>query len=274
MSHFLLKTWPRFAAAWSLLRKSRAGAPVFLPALTLALVLLTGLARAAESPLSLDFEEANKLYAQGNYSEAAAIYRRLTGGKQITPALLYNEGNAWFKAGATGRAIAAYQKALTYDPRDPDALANLQFARARVAAPTQPPGRLARAFARLTVNEWTALACVPGWVCFALLAAGEFYAAARSRLRRYALWAGGATLVMLLCLGVALHFARAPRVVVIAREAVVRSSPFEEASSVFTVSDGAELPVLDTKDAWLQISDGRSRTGWLKADAVVRLEQP
>jgi len=237
----------------------------------LILLCLTGWARAGETALALDFEEANKLYAQGNFAGAAATYQRMTSAGRVTPALLYNEGNAWFKAGELGRAIAAYQRSLALEPRDPDALANLQFARARVAPPTVPAGRLARGFARLSVNEWTALFCTAGWLCFALLAVGEFWAAGRSRLRHYALWAGAVAAALLLCLMLAVRFAGASRAVVIAREAVVRSSPFEEAASAFTVSDGAELPVLDTKDAWLQISDGRTRTGWIKAESVARL---
>ncbi len=237
----------------------------------LGLLLLTIAALAGPTALELGFEEANKLFAQGNYAGAAAAYQQLTKAGRVSPALLFNEGNAWFKAGELGRAITAYNRALALDPRDPDTLANLRFARERVAAPSAPPGRLARGFARLTLNEWTGLLCAAGWLCCGLLGGGEFWTAGRRRLRRYALWSGGLTAGLLLCLLLAVHYADAPRVVVVAREAVVRTSPFEEAASAFTANDGAELPVLDTKDAWVQISDGRQRTGWLKAETVARL---
>jgi tetratricopeptide (TPR) repeat protein len=227
----------------------------------------------AGAALNLDFDEANRLYAQGSFAEAAAAYEHLATNR-ASLALRYNEGNAWFKAGRLGRAIAAYQQALALDPRDPDTLANLRFARERVAAPTVPPGRVAAAFARLTLNEWTGLFCAAFWLCFGLLAAGEFWAGGRARLRRYALWAGAGAAGLGLALLVALRFDAAPRVVVISPGAVVRSSPFEEAPTVFTASDGAEFPVLDTKNGWHQISDGSKRTGWIKADAVARFGRP
>lgn len=226
---------------------------------------------AGSGGATAEFEAANRLYAQGNFAEAAAAYQRLAEAGTITPALLYNEGNAWFKAGRLGHAIAAYQRSLALAPRDPDTLANLRFARERVAAPTAPPGRLAAAFARLTLNEWTGLFGAAMWLCFSLLAAGEVWAAGRARLRRLALWAGVGAVLVLIPLLLAVRFASAPRAVVVEPEAVVRTSPFDEAPSAFTASDGAEFPVLDTKDQWLQISDGRARTGWIKADYVTRL---
>jgi tetratricopeptide (TPR) repeat protein len=234
-------------------------------------LLVTSAACAGQTAMGLGFEEANKLYAEGKFPEAADAYQKLASSGRVSASVLYNEGNAWFKAGKLGRAIAAYHRALALDPRDPDTLANLQFARERVTAPSRPPGRLARAFARLTVNEWTALACVAGWLCFGLLAAGEFTAAGRPRLRRYAIWAGSLAVVLLICLGFALRYASAPRVVVLRQDAAVRTGPFDEAPSAFTVNDGAEFPVLDTKDAWLQIAEGPNRTGWIKAEAVARL---
>ena len=51
--------------------------------------------------------------------------------------------------------------------------------------------------------------------------------------------------------------------VVIVPEAVVRRSPLEEAPSVFTLHDGAELLVLDRKDGWQEIADAAGHSGWL-----------
>ena len=48
-----------------------------------------------------------------------------------SPAVYFNLGNAFFKQGQIGRAIAAYHSAQTVDPRDPDVRANLGFARER-----------------------------------------------------------------------------------------------------------------------------------------------
>ena len=54
------------------------------------------------------FESANKLYEEGKYSEAATAYARLLQTGETSPALYFNLGNAFFKSGQIGRAIAAF----------------------------------------------------------------------------------------------------------------------------------------------------------------------
>ena len=75
------------------------------------------------------FDTANKLYEEGKFAEAAAAYESLVQSRQVSAALYFNLGNAWFKSGQIGRAIAAYRQAEQMTPRDPDLRANLQFAR-------------------------------------------------------------------------------------------------------------------------------------------------
>ncbi|GJD88721.1 hypothetical protein BHAOGJBA_2242 [Methylobacterium hispanicum] len=58
------------------------------------------------------------LYAAGDYGQAAAIFRN--GGRRNA----YNLGNALARAGDLAGAVAAYNQALQYNPRDADAQAN------------------------------------------------------------------------------------------------------------------------------------------------------
>ena len=44
---------------------------------------------------------------------------------------------------------------------------------------------------------------------------------------------------------------------------LARSGPFDDAQTVFTPHDGAELTVLDRHDDWLQVTDGSGKIGWL-----------
>ena len=90
------------------------------------------------------FDAANKLYEQGKPAEAAQAFERLAQAGQTSGPLYFNLGNACFKAGQIGRAIAAYRQAELLAPRDPDARANLQFARKQVEGPTLAPRRIAR----------------------------------------------------------------------------------------------------------------------------------
>ena len=74
--------------------------------------------------------------SSNDYRESAALLESmLTDGFQ-NGAVYYNLGNAYFRAGEYGRAIAAYRKAKPYRPRDPYLEANLR------QALSLAPGRL------------------------------------------------------------------------------------------------------------------------------------
>ena len=84
-------------------------------------VLLATLVFAGKIPaadVAADFSTANELYAKGKFADAANLYEKVlqTGGQ--SPALLFNCGNAEFKAGHLGKAIAAYRQAELLAPRD------------------------------------------------------------------------------------------------------------------------------------------------------------
>src|ERR1700722_13167815 len=64
------------------------------------------------------FESANILYDEGKYAEAAAGYDQLIAEGKVSAALYFNRGNALFKEGQIGRAIASYRQAQLLAPRD------------------------------------------------------------------------------------------------------------------------------------------------------------
>ena len=234
----------------------------------LALLLWAGSALGQGE--SLTFDSANKLYEEGKYAEAARTYEELLQSGKASEALYFNLGNACFKAGQIGRAIAAYRLAERLNPRDPDLRANLQFARRQIQGPTLPPAVWQSWLERLTLNEWTFVACITLWLLFLLLILGQWRPPWRRALRSYVLASGFSTLALLICLALVLHarhFVR--RAVVIDREAVARQGPLDESQTAFVLHDGAELEVLDQKDNWLQVSTDPRRIGWVRRDQVL-----
>jgi tetratricopeptide (TPR) repeat protein len=215
------------------------------------------------------FDDANKLYEQGKFPEAAAAYQKLLNSGQGSTAVFFNLGNAFFKAGQIGRAIVAYRQAELLSPRDSDLRANLQFARNQVQGPTVIPNRRAQWLAHLTINEWSWLAAGALWMWFALLTVGQFRPPLRPVLRNYVLLLGTAIGVLSACLALALREHLSPPAIVIARDATVRQAPIDEAQSAFTVHDGAELQILDRKDDWFQVTTDPRRIGWLRRDQVL-----
>src|SRR5437867_3328477 len=79
------------------------------------------------------FDQANRMYEQGKFAEAAAAYQQVISLGHTSSTIYYNLGNAWFKAGQIGRSIVAYRRAEDLAPRDPNIRFNLNFARKQVS---------------------------------------------------------------------------------------------------------------------------------------------
>lgn len=238
--------------------------------LTLLLILGMPLALRAND-YGIAFDNANRLYEDGRFADAATAYEALMQTGNLSESLLFNRGNALFRQGKLGLAIACYRQALLLSPRDKDARANLQFARtqARGGAPFQI-NRWNDGLSRLSLNEWTALAAFALWLCFILLALAQWRKELAVALRKYIVIAGAAFLLLAVCLGIELQLNYfATTAIVIAGETDVRQGPFDEAPSVYKVRDGVELDVLDHKDNWLEVSDSAQRIGWVKKDQVL-----
>jgi tetratricopeptide (TPR) repeat protein len=239
--------------------------------LVLALLGLTVLPLPAQSALtSAAFDAANKLYEEGKFAEAASAYQKLALSGQVSAALYFNLGNAYFKSGQIGRAIASYLEARQISPRDPDVRANLQFARNQTPKPTLSPSRWQRWLGRLTLNEWTLLAVGAVWLWLLLLAIQQCRPALQPVLRGYVLCLTVLAALLCVCVAAALRETCYIRTaIVVAPEAAVRYTPLPESATAFTVHDGAELRVLDQKDEWLQISAGPGRLGWIRRDQTL-----
>lgn len=239
----------------------------FLLLLTLLLPLCTK-GETATSATS-QFDTANQLYAQSKFADAAAAYRQIITNGTVSPALFFNLGNAHFKAGQLGQAIAAYRQAEELAPRDPDVRANVQFARNRVQGPRLSMSLWRQKLGTLSAREWVTLSTVAVWITFGLLGARIIKPSLRLPLRPWTLVSIIGTLLIITGAKLATsQSASTQTAIVITTDATVRTSPFEESPSAFTAHDGAELRILDRKNDWLQVTDGSRNFGWIKRAAV------
>jgi tetratricopeptide (TPR) repeat protein len=247
--------------------------------LRLFALMLMGWAQVASAggvnDVSTRFDLANKLYEQGKYTEAAGQYQDILRERVASPALYFNLGNAFFKTGQLGRAIAAYCQAEQLAPRDPDLRANLQFVRNQIQGPTLVPDHWQSWLGRFTLNEWSGLAMIVLWVWFGLLILLQLRPGLRSALRGYLYTAGIFAAGLWLCIAWLVYLRQTEhKAVVTASEVVAHNGPLDESPAAFTVHDGAELRVLDEKDQWLQVNVGATtRPGWVRRDQIIILPQ-
>jgi tetratricopeptide (TPR) repeat protein len=223
----------------------------------------------AAMAVETQFDAANKLYAQNKFTEAATAYEQIITNGAVSPVLYFNLGNAHFKAGQIGHAIAAYRQAERLRPRDPDLRANLRFAQNRVQGPTLKSTATQRWLGTLSLNEWTLLGVAGIWLTLGLLIARQIKPALAPALKNWTWLSVSGTVVLFICLALALPQNSSDRVAIVtATDATVRNSPLDEAPSSFTAHDGAELRVLDHKGDWLQVTDDAQRFGWVKRSFV------
>jgi tetratricopeptide (TPR) repeat protein len=236
------------------------------------LAILLALACAGKllaADAAAEFAAANKLYAEGKFAEAATAYDAILKTGAQSPALLFNAGNAEFKAGHLGKAIAAYRRAELLTPRDAELRANLAFVRNQVQGVTLRESRWQNWAGALTLNEGTMLAAVLFWLTCALLIARQLQPALVPRLKTATRIFAVLTICSAAVLGIQAmnHFSNASAVAV-ANNATARSGPFDDAQTAFTVRDGAELSVLDQHDDWVQVADGSGKIGWLNKKEI------
>ena len=222
--------------------------------------------------LGAAFESANKLFEQGKYAGAADAYEKLRALRPQSATLCFNAGNAWYRAGQVGRAMADWRAAEGLSPRDPGARYNLDFVRKKLSGGEVVRGSFLEGRLRaLTLNEWAVLAAVSWWIFFGILTATEIWPARKTALRHWAYWSGLATVVFSLAMGLAISSRHSNEGVVVVAEAIVRHGPLDESQVAFQLRDGTEVQVLDEKQGWFQVQDAMQRIGWVKKDQILQL---
>ena len=105
---------------------------LILAMMILATSVLAGCASAPDLQTSRQFQEIEQAFTEARspkeFEQVAGRYQQLIDDGLQSGAVLYNQGNAWMRAGQTGRAIACYRQAQRFRPNDPYLSANLQHA--------------------------------------------------------------------------------------------------------------------------------------------------
>jgi tetratricopeptide (TPR) repeat protein len=232
------------------------------------------LALALASPAD-DFQAANKLYDAGKSSDAIAAYERI---QPKTSAVYFNLGNAYFRAGETGRAVLNYERARRLSPRDPDILANLRFAQQKLGVDevNAPPKAWQRMMHALidshTPAEWSAYELMGMWL--AALAMGLALWVRRARTALLVVSAAG--FAWLLVAGSALSYQMidertGPHAIVVTRQAQARFAPLPDSTVHVQLPEGTEVSVREDRGQWLLVERADGQQGWIRRDSVERV---
>lgn len=234
------------------------------------LLILLPLPRAVSAEVNVKFEEANRLYEQGKYDEAASTYESIVKSRGGSAALYFNLGNTYFKNGQLGRALFHYRMAERMAPRDPDIEANLRLTRERVAgASTASSSTWDRFLGYFTLNELSAFCAVLFWIWAGLYILIRWRPSLERKLRGLGLATGSilAASVILVCLS--FIASRSTIAIVLKPDTTVHLGPLVESQPAFTSGDGVELDLMARREDWVQVRDHSNRSGWIAATNVL-----
>lgn len=224
------------------------------------------------------FEEANALYAEGNYTDAVAAYEYLL---QETPAaeIYYNLGNAYFRQNELAHAILNYERALRLRPYFKDARYNLRFAQSRITDNIEDKDSF-------FLSQWTAalrnLLPESIWailsIAFFLLALTGIFIFAFAHptgWRRTGFHTAWVALLLSLCsmgFAASLHHRDTRRADAILMQGVVnaKASPDKSGTDLFTLHEGTKVTIRSTVGDWAEITVGDNR-GWIRLNTLERI---
>lgn len=242
--------------------------------LCLLLVMPANLDRAQAEK---DFRAANERALEGDLDGAIGLYRTLIDNGVEDGDVWFNLGNAHARNGEPLQAIVAYEKALRLSPGDPETLANLRFVRAKLTEREEAKG------GSLTLADAVEPMVAPldpdvfGWIAGGanLLLFALWWVRRRFGVGRKATVAGmgisaAALVIGLLVVAGHIVIARDPRGVVV-DQVELKEGPHPRFKSKGPAIPGGRIRVLEKAEGYLKVLQSDGTTGWVPAEAVVRV---
>lgn len=224
-----------------------------------------------------ELQKANGLYKKGDFQGAAMMYEDIAKTYGVAPELYYNTGNAYYKAGETGRAILFYERALRLAPNYEDARANLDLAQTRVVdnIVQVPPFFVKRwidlLIKSLGVDNWYALSVVTFILTlFCLL----FFVFGNSiSMRKIAFYSA---FVLFFAAALSVTFAAVRKgqltnhneAIIMSGTITIKSSPDKSGTDLFQLHEGTKVVIKSKLGNWTEIKLGNGNIGWLESNHI------
>ena len=240
--------------------------------------LIVLLLQLSVEPPTKAFVQAEILYQEGSFEEAARGYEEVSTLGFEDAVVYYNLGNAYFKAGHLGRAVLNYERALVLMPQDDDIITNLAYANELVAGSVEPLSLPLVVRWVVAIYRYLDLNVLAKALSVLFIVGGiAFYIVLDERwisLRKHAsvvvvvgsvlILANGATLIFKLLETSSVHVGA----IILKEKADVRSGPSQENPRLAEINEGLKVVILTEREGWYQISLENGLVGWLKTSEV------
>lgn len=239
-----------------------------LIALLVCLFSLTAVQAESTSSLQEGLHLGNAAYNENRFQEAIEIYSALIGEYGFSPELLHNLANSYAGAGETGRAILHYLQGLRIAPGDDDLQADLDLIRQKTGLFDRELPFTERLVQHYNMNQWLSRALV-FYMLFTLLLGLNLRFHFRKALSPLATLLVGA--MLLCCLGAHMQKKIWYSDVIVAPDARLLLSPFQESSTNGSLPEGTLVFTEKSHEGYLYVHDQRGRSGWIEDAAFARI---
>lgn len=244
--------------------------------------LLTAIVSQAQVPQNNQqqrFEQANLLFNQSKYTEAARTYQQLLDEGHAQKELYFNAGNAWYKAGKTGQAIYSYEKALQLSPNDPAVKHNLAIANQKVNGFVEelPLVFFQQWWLQLQhlhkANGWAIGTVVLFWLLITGIMLNTFLPGWRNKFLRWGSYVLGALCLLYLLMAIDTYLSSNNHEsgIVMNSNIKAKSSPDENSRDAFEVGEGMKVHITDATADYCKIELADGKNGWISCAYIKRL---
>jgi len=225
--------------------------------------------------VAVQFEQANQLYRNGDFQQAASMYEQIVKNGYENAPLLYNLGNVYFKLHNIPAAILNYERAKRLAPRDEDIAYNLRLCNLRIVDKIDaiPPLFFVEWWHNfvnlMPSDEWGLLVIILLW---GVVLSGAVFLVSRSFMLRRVTFAIS-FLSILVCVISFTGMIQRSRIeqsdqqaIVFSQSVAVKSAPDTQSTDLFVLHEGVKVELLDGVAGWKKIRLPDGKVGWMPAD--------
>jgi len=225
---------------------------------------------AAVSP---SWEEANNLYADKKFRDAAVKYEKILQDEGFSAELYYNLGNAYYKSNEIGLAILNYERALRLNPMFADAKHNLEFVNQRVIDKLDDENTF---FLRKWIDYLLKLRTPDQWLHMAgplfiiALAGFLIFIFGKSRLKRKVGFYAGIFPLLFCIIFIGFTFVRKAQLenhkqgIILSGAVVIKGSPDKSGTDLFQLHEGTKVEIIGSLGEWNEIKLSNGNLGWIE----------
>ncbi len=250
---------------------------VAISLLIVGMTLAPGSARASGEGAATFYNQGNAAFLAGSFAGAIDAYEKARAQGSDDARLFYNLGCAHLKAGHLGEAVRDFEMARVRDPRDADISYNLDFAKSsRKDALPEVDESIVMRIGRFGVERMRFVELAGAAAAFYVLGfaiAGAGWPRRRERSGKRVIALGAALLALAFVAGAyAIEHRRefgGARAVVAPAELEIKSGPSMDNPTLFTIHEGLDCKVRETRGTWSLIEIPTGFTGWAPNEALL-----